>query len=835
MKKTLATVGIGGALLFGGTITADQLINPYDIVGTKLEIQADSVLLEGGAQKTVVETTEPKITLEKWNGEVSLGITSLDLPSDTIGSRPLLSKNVEWQSGDIKMEAVPLDPTTGMENGGMEINLILNSHPALNTFTFQLQNWENLDFEYQPPLWQEAGLKEPTKDCTDTDCPMAGGVAHRPENIVDSFAVYYKDHKDHIEGETNYANGKAYQIYRSQVSDSSGQLTWATLTYANGVLSLTVPQDFLDTAVYPVKVDPTFGNTVAGGTIQCVGSDELETVKFTSPAGGGNITSLSYSAGTGCGSSFTAGNAIYSDSASAPTNLLAQDSGNVTVNATQQYWTTNVAYTFTGSTPYWLTVFIQSPGGVGDYYYDASGASMFFLSATFESYPNPWVGGTALNRNVSIYATYSPLASVSQTAYRFRNDNGNETTATWFAAENTDVTYPKSTNLRARLQASTTGDLPADLFLLEFKKTTNTVWRPVGTTTTAITFVATSTTISGSTSLAQTYPVGIKKGDLLLYCVESKPFTATIVTPAGWGVTTGAQGGQGANGADTGSTTTKVFTKESDGTESGTFTESITTGNSSIGVVSAYRRGSGQFWATSTVAATDNLGNTNWSAATTTALTFQPFDVITTCSGVNTDAAGFNESPTLTASGATFNTETKIASTSTATGNDTALVMSHHFVTTGTDAAPTLTWTVGGQAVSRPAGGTVFVRLRQTDNAIQLSPSANITNTGDNTTAQLSVPGGKSFTAGQMNDTKNPTDSIDIASDNYSEFEWNIIATTTVANGDIYQLRVTKNGTLFDAYTVTPNWTIGAIVNSVVNLPVFNTTVQMNVQGQLKI
>lgn len=267
---------------YGGTtptpvqLQQDAQIDPYTTVANKLEVVTQGSLPEEGTVETDVMTDKPEIVLKKWNGEVALGITSLDVPANTTGSRPLLSKDIEWQpqavpgvfggTNDISMEAVPLDATTTMEDGGEEININLASEPVSNVFTFQLSNYQNLDFFYQAPLWQEAGIKGPTKDCSETDCNLTDGQTHRDDTVVGSYAVYYKDHANHLMGSTNYATGKAYHIFRPQVTDANGQTIWADLLYTNGVLTVTVPQSFLDSAVYPVKVDPTFGYTTVGAT-----------------------------------------------------------------------------------------------------------------------------------------------------------------------------------------------------------------------------------------------------------------------------------------------------------------------------------------------------------------------------------------------------------------------------------------------------------------------------------------------------------------------------------------------------------------------------------------
>ena len=43
---------------------------------------------------------------------------------------------------------------------------------------------------------------------------------------------------------------------------------WCDLDITDGELTVTVPEDFLNKASYPVVVDPTFGYTSVGGTQQ---------------------------------------------------------------------------------------------------------------------------------------------------------------------------------------------------------------------------------------------------------------------------------------------------------------------------------------------------------------------------------------------------------------------------------------------------------------------------------------------------------------------------------------------------------------------------------------
>ena len=66
-----------------------------------------------------------------------------------------------------------------------------------------------------------------------------------------------------------------------------------------------------------------------------------------------------------------------------------------------------------------------------------------------------------------------------QSAYRWRNDNGSESGATWLGAENTDVSLNAITTARLRVQSDATGDEPAIRRQLQYRKVGDTEWKGV--------------------------------------------------------------------------------------------------------------------------------------------------------------------------------------------------------------------------------------------------------------------------------------------------------------------------------------------------------------------
>lgn len=384
-KKTIAGIVAGASLVVGGGALTDAQINPYTTVGTKLEIASQSVLKQGGTEKVAMDTLSPKVTLSKWNSEVAMGVKYQGITA--AGNRPLFSKNVEWKQNVQTMQAVP------QADGGVEINVILDSKPASNVFNFVIDGAENLDFFYQPSLTPQEIAK--------------GSI--RPENAIGSYAVYYKNHAGHIEGKTNYATGKAYHIYRPLVTDAGGNKVWGDMLYNLGVLSITVPQSFLDGASYPVVVDPVFGYGAVGVSSSLLGvGDRTRAHRVASNqylAGTSNTITAISSYGNCAVAGCTIGMAIYTVSGVTPQTLTGSE---VRISpSTSVGWSTSTAsINLTGGTTYTTA---QGNALTQDYtyFYDSVGAGMSLETTVGGPPPATWTEFAQLGESESYYATYA--------------------------------------------------------------------------------------------------------------------------------------------------------------------------------------------------------------------------------------------------------------------------------------------------------------------------------------------------------------------------------------------------------------------------------------------
>jgi hypothetical protein len=277
------------------------------------------------------------------------------------------------------------------EDGGYEFEWVLNKKPESNVLTATIQT-KNLVFDYQPPLT--------------IDEIQRGNF--RPENVIGSYAVYHTDKGiiNNADGK-EYKTGKAFHIFRPEAVDYTGEKTGCEL-YINaedGILTVTIPQDFLDKANYPIVVDPTFGYTSQGAS----------TYQITEFGGGGTIAMRGVSVdgdvsqlAAYLSEDYVFGDSTYklrlsAQSGSWPGTTYVVDSGTQTVSGTSFTLKTHAASYTMSSGNWWVQVRAEAMGsgsaGTDVAYDSGSGDAADQLDEL-----GPWSGST--NR-FSVYATYT--------------------------------------------------------------------------------------------------------------------------------------------------------------------------------------------------------------------------------------------------------------------------------------------------------------------------------------------------------------------------------------------------------------------------------------------
>jgi len=194
----------------------------------------------------------PHAKIKRWGDECFFNI---ELPTTKKITPAQDGKKLKWIDTDKEVHLYSLKPNEQMEDGGFEYEVILKGKPERNIIELKIKS-QGLDFWRQPELTQDQKNKG----------------SNRPENVIGSYAVYHKTKKGNqvALGKKNYKTGKAFHIYRPQIEDSNGWKVWGELNIdiEQGILSVKIPQDFINNAVYPIKhaTGLTFGLTTKGAS-----------------------------------------------------------------------------------------------------------------------------------------------------------------------------------------------------------------------------------------------------------------------------------------------------------------------------------------------------------------------------------------------------------------------------------------------------------------------------------------------------------------------------------------------------------------------------------------
>jgi hypothetical protein len=378
------------------------------------------------------------------------------------------------------------------------------------------------------------------------------------------------------------------------------------------------------------------------------------------------------------------------------------------------------------------------------------------------------------------------------------------TAPTWLAAENTAISSDKNLNLRLRMQIAATNDPASQAYQLEYAVNGGT-YRKVPTSQSVPsvpTFVAAGAKAAGTTSaVTPAFYTGITQNDIVLLVASTIAGQTVSITNNGsistwtaidhqdvtsgehlyiwWGravaTNTTAPSVQatgdhicactiGYRGCLTTATPIDVHTTGSEGTSDNSFsfaTGLSTSNNNELCVVacsSGYDSNTAQF--------TNAFANTNLAS-------------IATAANYETSSGG----------GGGFGVAHGTLATAGAIG----------------------TWTET-LAQNTPKAYLAFALIPADvyQEQILTSLSANIAaNAATSTTAQLSVPSSKTFTAGKVSDDTNPI-TTDIVNNCYSEWEWCIKITDAATIDDYFDFRITIAGTAIDTYTQTPRVTYAA-------------------------
>lgn len=349
---------------------------------------------------------KPHVKLKRWGEEcfINLGLATMEKKLPMIQGDKIL-----WQGRNYGAEFLSTQD-------GFKFNIILPKKPKTNVFPLDFGS-DNLKFYYQPPLTEEfkAGYSQEFQrdilvgetQVVDLDGNVLVG---RPDNVVGSYAVYHatRGNIHHSkEDAKKYKCGKAFHWYRPLIWDAVGKKCWGELNVdlKVGIRTVTIPRDFLDSAVYPVTIDDTFGF-------------DPESHPNTSSSTGNIIYGNDYTSGV---AGVAVSMSFYSDTEESsntwrPCLYLVSDHslidyGAEHVHASNPGWEAQ-ALTQSGvipaSTEFHLGIWFKS---LTTYFYDAVGLTRFYDAEGYHATNppvNPLVPTYSGDRKIGIYCTYTP-------------------------------------------------------------------------------------------------------------------------------------------------------------------------------------------------------------------------------------------------------------------------------------------------------------------------------------------------------------------------------------------------------------------------------------------
>lgn len=347
------------------------------------DIDKDRIEIEIGDIKQL--EFHPQVKIKRWDNEVNF---SVRLKHEE--ENPIITSNKEkinWK-GD-KVEVDFYDIKEG--EGGYEFEITLKEKPKSNKVEFSL-NTKGLNFYYQPELTQEE---------------IEHG-AIRPDNVIGSYAVYCSEEKINIKGQKEYKSGKVGHIYRPRIEDANGDWVWGKLNIdkEKGILSVEIPQEFLDNATYPIKhaAGLTIGYTSVGGSSSNFNVGTLTGNKYTGASGIGNSMSVYCSYGDP-GAKIKVGAYLDSD------DSLVAYTEEITAPASVGWVSGDFSSTFSLSAVAYKFEILFGVY-VTRLYFDNSTYDRYQGSATYPTFPNPFSGYTTYNNSLrfSMYMTYTAVS-----------------------------------------------------------------------------------------------------------------------------------------------------------------------------------------------------------------------------------------------------------------------------------------------------------------------------------------------------------------------------------------------------------------------------------------
>ena len=288
------------------------------------------------------------------------------------------------------------------DRNNFEFEIIITQPMKSNILTLGLDSY-NLDFRKQLPLNQEYNKED--WDFINETYSIKGKIELiRPLNIVNSYAVYY------INTPKGLPN-KAYHIYTNTVTDSKGNMIYTDLNIdaKRNVYEIIIDQKYLDNAVYPLRVSPTFGKTSVGETGLGNGWDNSFIMcKYTSSVKM-NISNILVWGYWGNGGNCKG--VLFSENSGIPDDLLIE--GSEVAQPSYSWSNSSTVYELDSNITFWMgyyqATFCWGRGDSGE-----TSQTIWGYQGTYPTVPTQWnpTEHTHSNLELSSYVIYEEIPEI---------------------------------------------------------------------------------------------------------------------------------------------------------------------------------------------------------------------------------------------------------------------------------------------------------------------------------------------------------------------------------------------------------------------------------------
>ena len=214
-----------------------QVAHAYDIELYAAKKERAAKVRIGSDAASVGNKFVPNINMSKWDDEHWININFPIAIANQVETFD--GEKVTLSIGDYSFIYYPKN------EDDLEFEIVFGKKPPVMTLSLDILSSGGLDFLPQPALTQ-----------SEIDDHHV-----RPDNVVGSYAVYCRSR------DNKYCTGKFCHIYYPYLQDADGKTVRVeSFDISAGKMTIVLPPKWMESARYPVSLDPTIGNTTAGGS-----------------------------------------------------------------------------------------------------------------------------------------------------------------------------------------------------------------------------------------------------------------------------------------------------------------------------------------------------------------------------------------------------------------------------------------------------------------------------------------------------------------------------------------------------------------------------------------